>query len=297
MYRERFNLAGAHRDILADGVPSAPSAPAPGAPFAVALRNYIKSVFRRGFMYRLSCKPSVVLYIAENKTLGGREDKSYEGEALGRKMAVVFFEDYERGQVRRVDRETVGMHQVLLSIAEVLQTIGAIIVPPDPARTAAQTELLYESQYEHLDVMRFSCIPVPAAPETLVFHMEGEVNAEAALAMELSVEHRTKMVHARCLQRNDELFAEETLQGAWTKSLAALRDRTAHLLPALGVAPAPGIVHDAPPDPPAPAAPPPGRGRGRGAGRGRGRGRGAPQAPAAVPAGRGRGRGRAGGPG
>ena len=284
MYRERFNLAGAHRDVLGDGAPGVPAvAPAPGGPFALAWRNYIKSVFQRGSMYRLSCKPSVVLYIAENKTLAGREDRSYEGEALGRKMAVVFFEDLGGGLVRRVDRDTLTMRQHLLSIAEVLQTIGGIAVPPDPERTAAQTELLLESQYEHIEIMRFTCTLEPAAPEALVFDLNGEVNAEAALAIELSVEHRTKMVHARCLQRNDELLDDETLQIAWNKTLAALRLRTAHLLPVPPVAPAPapGVV--------APAAPaPPHGGRGRGAGRGRG-----PGAPPA-PAGRGRGRGRAG---
>ena len=60
----------------------------------------MKSVFRKGFMYRLSCNPSAVVYIAENKTLSGKEDRTYEGEALGRKMAVVFFEDAEGGMVR-----------------------------------------------------------------------------------------------------------------------------------------------------------------------------------------------------
>ena len=66
----------------------------------------MKSVFKRGFMYKLSCKPSVILYIAENKTLAGKEDRSYEGEALGRKMAIVFFEEQDEGLVRRVNRET-----------------------------------------------------------------------------------------------------------------------------------------------------------------------------------------------
>ena len=33
----------------------------------------------------------MVLYVAENKTLAGKEDRAYEGEAMGRKMALVFF--------------------------------------------------------------------------------------------------------------------------------------------------------------------------------------------------------------
>ena len=35
----------------------------------------------------------MVLYVAENKTLAGKEDRTYEGEAQGRKLAVVLFED------------------------------------------------------------------------------------------------------------------------------------------------------------------------------------------------------------
>ena len=175
LYRERFNLAGAHRDLLVDAVPAASAAPAaPGGPFAVAWRNYVRTVFQKGFMYRLSCKPSVILYIAENKVLAGREDRTYEGEALGRKMAIVFFEDMGAGLVRRVNRETFGMHQVLLNIAEILQTLQAIDLPPDPERTAAQTELLIETRYEHLEILRLTCTLEPAAPEVHVYHLDGK---------------------------------------------------------------------------------------------------------------------------
>ena len=97
-------------------------------------------------MYTVSCKPSVVLYIAENKTLAGREHRKHEGEAEGRKMAVVFFEYMDGGLVRRVNRESLGLQQVLLTLAEILQTIGGIVLPPDLERTAAQAELLLENQ-------------------------------------------------------------------------------------------------------------------------------------------------------
>ena len=105
----------------------------------MAWRNYMKSVFQKGFMYRVSCNPSVVLYVAENKTLAGKEDRAYEGEAMGRKMALVFFEDADAGMVRRVDTGLVGMKQELLTLAELLQTLGGIVAPADPERTAAQT--------------------------------------------------------------------------------------------------------------------------------------------------------------
>ena len=60
----------------------------------------MKSMFRPGFMYKLSCRPSVMIYVAENKTLAGKEDRTYEGEAVGRKLAFVFFEPAEGNLVR-----------------------------------------------------------------------------------------------------------------------------------------------------------------------------------------------------
>jgi len=211
-------------------------------------------------MCRLSRKPSVILYIAENKVLAGREDRTYEGEALGRKMAIVFFEDTDAGLVRWVSRETVCVHQVLLNSAEILQTLQAIDLPPDPERTAAHTELLIETHYEHLEILRCTCTLEPAAPEVHMYHLDGEVNAETALALELSAEHRAKMVLARALERHADLKPDESLQRAWANNLAELRARTAHLF-------------QAPAAPALPIAPPAGRGRGgRVAGRGRARG-------------------------
>ena len=249
----------------------------------------MKSVFQKGFMYRVSCNPSVVLYVAENKTLAGKEDRAYEGEAMGRKMALVFFEDADAGMVRRVDRGLVGMKQELLTLAELLQTLGGIVVPADPERTAAQTELLLESLYQGLDIQRIKCTLEPGAPEVHIYSLDDAVPAEAAFCNESPADHRTKMALARALQRNDEFHAGETLQVAWNRSLAELRGRTAHLFPVPAVPPAPA----------GPAGPPAGRGAGRGAPAGpaappagRGRGRGAPADPAAPPAARGRGRGR-----
>ena len=109
----------------------------------------------------------------------------YQGEALGRKMAVVFFEDAEGGMVRRVKRKSLAMEQQLLSLAELLQTIGGIELPADPERTAATTELLSESHYRHLELLRFTCTWEAAAPEVHVFSLEEQGNAEAALALEL----------------------------------------------------------------------------------------------------------------
>ncbi len=91
IYKDRFNLSAADRD-LGVGDPGAPLAPAPvGGPLAEAWRTYARSVFKKGFMHKLSCRPSVTFYVAENKTLASKEDNNYESEAFGRKLALSFF--------------------------------------------------------------------------------------------------------------------------------------------------------------------------------------------------------------
>ena len=183
----------------------------------------------------------------------------------------------------------VGMKQELLTLAELLQTLGGIVVPADPERTAAHTELLLESLYQGLDIQRIKCTLELGAPDVHIYSLDDVVPAEAAFCNESPADHRTNMALARALQRNDEFHAGETLQVAWNRSLAELRGRTAHLFPDPVVPPA--LV--------GPAGPPAGRGARRGARAGpaappagRGRGRGAPASPAAPPAARGRGRGK-----
>ena len=184
MFQDRFNLASADRNLLVEDVPAGPAPHAVGGPFVGAWRNYIKTVFKKGFMYKLSCKPSAHFYVAENKTLAGKEDRAYEGEALGRKLAVVFFEAGPGGLFRRVNRETLGMHQELLTLAELLQTVGGIDVPLDPTRTAAQTEVLIESFFQDLEILRIVCSVEPAAPGVHIYSLGLDLNAEAAFALD-----------------------------------------------------------------------------------------------------------------
>ena len=223
----------------------------------------MKFVFKKGFMFILSINTSVILYISENKSLAGKEDRTYEGEALGRKLAITFFERADGDLVRRTHRETLAMQPQLLTVAEILQALG-FALPPDPSRTAATAELLMESHYENLEIERFECHLEPDAPEVHMYRLEHGELAEAIMTQEVPPEHRTKMMLARCLQRNEVLNEGETLQAAWSTSLADLRVRAAPHLPAPVAAP-----------PAPPAAPAPGGGRGRG----RGRGRAAPPAP------------------
>ena len=113
VFGARFNLASKDHSLIADvGPVEAPVPVGPGGVFAAAWRNYVKSVFQKGHMYTLSCQPRTFLYVAENKTLAGREDRERAGEALGRKLAFVFFERAPGpgNLVRRVDKERMDMY-------------------------------------------------------------------------------------------------------------------------------------------------------------------------------------------
>ena len=211
----------------------------------------------------------MLLYVAENKTLAGKEDRAYEGEAIGRKLAATFFVEAPLRRAHRLNKDQEAMKPELLTIAEILQAAG-FAVPPDPERTAAATELLLEAQYEDLEILRYSCALDEDADEVHVYRLSDEVNAEAALACELPAAQRTKMVLARSLQRGEAFGAGETLERVWSLPHAALQQRAAHLFPGppLPLPPAPPAAPLAPA-----AAPRAGGRRGRGRGKGRRRGR------------------------
>ena len=124
-------------------------------------------------------------------------------------MAIGFFEYLHEveGLVKRVNVDTVAMQQELLTLAELFQIVAGFVAPPEPERTAAQTELLLESRYEDLEVLRFHFAPAAAHHEARVYRLDGEVNAEIALAFKLFQKHCTKMVLARCFQRHGDLRA------------------------------------------------------------------------------------------
>ena len=196
--------------------------------------------------------PAATIYISENKTLAGREDRGYEGEATGRKLMVSFFETIPGGMVRRIIRDGASLHPQLLTVAEILQACG-VLLPPDPGRPSAAAEILLETQYQDLEILRCVGLLETDAAEVHTYSLGSEVLAEDALALEAPFEQMTKMMLARFLHRNEALHAGETLQTAWAEPLAQLQARAAPLLPGGG---------------------PRGRGRGGRAGGPRARGRG-----------------------
>ena len=274
LYRTRLGLSPeAGHLLMADPRdPLAPPAVA-GRPFAEAWRNYIKSVLKKGFMYRISQAPESRIFVSENKTLAGREDRVSEGEASGRKLVVTFFELDATGLAHRVHREDSILRPQLLNVAELLQALG-VVVPPDPERSAADTELLLEQQYQHLSITRYTCNVDEDAAEVHVYRLSDEEDAEEAFLREATPGARTKVMLARLLQRSNLLDVDESVGRAWqTCTLGRLQERAAPVLPPEGPPlPAPVV----PPGPPGPPAPLRGRGPGRGRGRGRARGRGGP---------------------
>jgi hypothetical protein len=247
LYRARMGLSSDQHKLLHEPG-NAPQVQMPTGPFAGAWRNYIKSLFVRGFWYKLSSSSSEVFYVSENKTLAGQEERHNAGEASGRKLALTFFEDAGRSQVRRVNREGLVLNVQLLTPAEVLMVCGiGIALPLDPERTAADTELLLLSQYEDLDIERLEGTVDAVTDDVHIYNLGDPVNAEVAYA---GPTPRTKMVLARALQRSGAFDQGETLQSVWALSHARLETRAAPHLPV-------------------PAVLPVARGRGRGRGRAR----------------------------
>jgi hypothetical protein len=240
-----MGLSSEHHRLLHEAG-NAPPLHVPTGPFVGAWRNYIKTLFVRGLWYKVL---NTLFYINENKTLAGKEEKNNEGEAFGRKLALTFFEDAPRGLVQRVDKERLVMNVQLLTPAEVLSACG-IVLPLDPGRTAGDTELLLEANYEDLYIERFIGTVDVVTDDVHIYSLGDPVNAEVAYAVACPAP-RTKMVLARALQRSEAFDQDETLQSVWALPHARLEARAVPHLP------------------PLPAAPPVARGRGRGRGRAR----------------------------
>ena len=253
-FRERLGLGPGDHHLVADVEPIAVRAPrALGAgPFVSAWRNYLKNLLKPTCFYAFEAKPDVLFYILENKTLAGREDRSEEGhpEAPGRKVTLCFFERAAElpGHVRRAVRGSSALTTSLLTLAEILHTVG--LGPPlDPEKGAAEQEILAEAHYDTLPLTRYEGEETEG-PERYLFLLGEGSSAEDAYLNDTG-RALTKMTLARCLQRNGALGAGESLNSAWNQTLATLQGRAAAWLPVV--------------------APPAARGRG-GAGRGARRG-------------------------
>ena len=92
----------------------------------------------------------MILYIAENKSLIGREERG-EGDALGRPLIAAWFatrEDTDEGcGTRRVVRTSQGLATMLLTLAELLHAAGEPYPPLGAEATRRETELAMEEKF------------------------------------------------------------------------------------------------------------------------------------------------------
>ena len=107
--------------------------------------------FQKGKFYDFeTLRPGMYLYIAENKSLAGREERA-EGDAIGRPLTAAWFEEREETDegcvVRRVDRTSKGLTAMLLTRAELLHAAGEPYPPLAPEATARETEIAMEAKF------------------------------------------------------------------------------------------------------------------------------------------------------
>ena len=254
LWANRFNLRPeSYRLLEGQEDPPQPEASGASATIHINWRNYCRIVMRRGFFYHFPAFPEVYFYVSENKILAGREDRG-EGEAVGRNMVLTFFEPMDQSpaspdlRVHRVDRSSDALATQLMTLAELMRTIG--FVPETPAgASSAQKELALEEMFATAGLRCFQGILETTAEEIHCYHLQEGVCAEDAFLHSEARDSLTKMALSRFWERR----TGESRKLCMKKSLQELRDITYPHLPA---------------DPADPAI---GEARGRGRGRGRGR--------------------------
>ena len=260
LWAARFNLGAENYRLLEDPEePPPPEASGASATIHITWRNYCRMVMRRGFFYHFPAFPEVFFYVSENKILAGREGRG-EGEAVGRNMVLTFFEPMELSpaspdlRVQRVDRSSDALATQLITLAELMRTIG--FVPETPAgASSAEKELALEEMFATSGLRCFQGILETTAEEIHCYHLQEGVCAEDAFLSSEARDSLTKMALSRLWERS----TGESRKLCMKKSLQQLRDITYPHLPPDPADPAIGEA----------------RGRGRGGGQGRGRGRGA----------------------
>ena len=128
IYWERLNLSVADSVLLAA---DAREIAGPPRSYEVEWGIYLRWTFVKNRFYSFEgLRSELYLYVAENKSLPGRESRA-EGEALGRPLAVAWFEKREINPdgsitVQRVDRTSATALKTMLStVAEIYHAAGA----------------------------------------------------------------------------------------------------------------------------------------------------------------------------
>ncbi len=221
MFWRRLNLTAAEAALLR--VDARDAAEPARRTFEVAWANYLRWTFARGKFYSFpSLRPSQYLYVAENKSLAGREARA-EDDAWGRSLSVAWFESQEVTDegtvVRRLDRISAeDLTTMLSTLAEILHAAGVPYPALGAAATARTVEIAMENVYadtpryvhpaEHLwqEDDAWTCLLREPDP------------AETKYLAETPLEDLTNMTLARPL----EIMKGVDRRAAWTRTKADL---------------------------------------------------------------------------
>ena len=83
LFRGRFNLSAADRYLVVEEVDALGGFVFVRGPFVGAWRNLLKSVIKKGCMYKLSSSPSAVFYNLEKQDLGWEIGQDLRGIITG----------------------------------------------------------------------------------------------------------------------------------------------------------------------------------------------------------------------
>ena len=147
LYWDRLNLSVSDAALLAA---DARDVATPSArTFEVAWSNYVRWTFQKGQFYAFdTLRPGMFLYIAENKSLPGREGRA-EGDAIGRPLTAAWFEEceetHEGSVVRRADCTSPSLTTMLVTLAELLHAAGEPYPPLGAEATARDKDIAMEA--------------------------------------------------------------------------------------------------------------------------------------------------------
>ena len=160
-------------------------------------------------------KRGLYLYVAENKSVAGREGR-FEGDALGRHLAVAWFEHLEERDdgivVRRADRSSPGgLNTLLCTIAELLHAAGEPYPALGAAATSRDQEVAMEARFGVVPRLHYDCKHLWEEDDPWTFILSSPAPAEGKYLAETAIDDLTNMALARQL----ELLSGTDKRAAW----------------------------------------------------------------------------------
>ena len=144
------------------------------------------------------------LYVAENKSVAGREGR-YDGDALGRHLAVAWFELREERDdgivVRRVDRSSPrGLNTLLCTLAELLHAAGEPYPALGAEATARDQEIAMEARFATVPRPHFESSHIWEEDDPWTFLLSSPASAETKYLAETAIGDLNNMALARQLE-------------------------------------------------------------------------------------------------